>query len=85
MNPLGMEGTDGLEVYEVIIGNRRYFATKVGNTEVTVRIPLELFNDRKPHMLEEYADELVKKVQAERRRQYQWNNKDTRIRSKLEI
>lgn len=64
-------------IYEVTIGNRRYFAVMVGDIEVTVRIPLHVFNSKKPHLLEPYADELIKVVAAEKRRQGPWNKKNS--------
>ncbi len=63
-----MEESDE-DIHEIIIGHRRYMATKVGDVEVTVRIPLHIFEKKDPKALEEFAEELVHKVRAEKRRQ----------------
>ena len=64
-----MERPDENEVYEVIIQNRRYFCVMVGDVEVSVRVPLDVFNAKNPERLEEYADALLHKVVIEKRKQ----------------
>lgn len=64
-----MERPDENEVYEVIIAHRRYFCVMVGDVEVSVRVPLDVFNSKKPERLEEYADALLRKVIIEKRKQ----------------
>ena len=64
-----MERPDENEVYEVIIQHRRYFCVMVGDVEVSVRVPLDVFNSKNPVLLEEYADKLLGKVLLEKRKQ----------------
>lgn len=73
----GAAGEPGDKIYEVSIGHRRYFATTVDGVEVSVRVPLHVFESHNPKAYEEYAEELAKKVQAEQRKKYSqaWNNK----------
>jgi len=71
------------DIYEVIIGNRRYFAVMVNGVEVSVRVPLHIWGDRDPKKLESYADELILKVLAERRKQSPVANRALRNMTKL--
>lgn len=71
------------DVYEVIIGNRRYFATMVNGVEVSVRVPLHIWNEANPQKLEAYADELLLGVLAERRKQSPVANRALRNMTKL--
>lgn len=62
--------TDEIDgIHELIIGHRRYFAAKVGDVEVSVRIPLQVFGTHDENMLAPYAEDLARKVLAEKRRQ----------------
>lgn len=63
------------EPYEVILGNRRYMCTKVGDTEVSVRIPLHVWDAPTEPKIAEYTDELIRRAVAEARRQNMWPGK----------
>ncbi len=64
-----MERPDDNEVYEVIIAHRRYFCVMVGDVEVSVRVPLHVFESKNPVLLEEFADALLHKVMVEKKKQ----------------
>lgn len=50
------------DIYEVILGNRRYFALKYKGEEISVRVPLDVFNSGNKVLLGEYAELLLRKI-----------------------
>lgn len=56
-------------IYPVIMEHRRYFCTMVGDVEVSIRVPLHVWESKNYDAYTEYAESLAQKVVAEKRRQ----------------